>query len=114
MKKSDLKTGTILEFVGGELGMVLLGTKNGDIVSGSTWFPLEDYSDKEMFINIDHYASVKAVYQPRYNKDYLKKGVSIGRDFITVWKRTEPKEMTLADIEAELGYPVKIIGGQYE
>ena len=29
-----------------------------------------------------------------------------------IWERKEPKEMTLADIERELGYPVKIVSAE--
>lgn len=31
-----------------------------------------------------------------------------------IWERKEPKAMTLADIERELGYPVKIVSPEYE
>lgn len=29
-----------------------------------------------------------------------------------VWKREEPKEMTLEEVEKELGYPIKIVKGE--
>ena len=114
MKKSDLKTGMIIEFMNGVLGMVLLGTENGDIVSGGTWFPLSDHSDEMLFVYIDYETSIKAVYQPTNNMDYLNKGVSLSYFHTTLWERKEPKKMTLADIETELGYPIKIVGGQHE
>ena len=37
-------------------------------------------------------------------KDMLKR-----RNLTLIWERKERKEMTLADIERELGYPIKIV-----
>ena len=37
----------------------------------------------------------------------------LNRDYSTekpIWKREEPKEMTIAEIEEALGYPIKVIG----
>lgn len=46
MKKSELKTGMIIQNVDGCYGKVLLNTVNGDIIGGAngakmTWFPME-------------------------------------------------------------------------
>lgn len=109
MTKEKLKTGMILEFMGGEIAMVLLDTKNGDIVSGDTWFPLKDYTNSEMFENKANSTSVKRVCQPESNADFLyEKSLNI-RDREIVWERNSKKEMTIAEIEKELGYQIEIV-----
>jgi hypothetical protein len=52
MKKSDLKTGMVIETSKGERSLVLLGTTAGDIIAGcgnirnkATWFPFESLTD---------------------------------------------------------------------
>ena len=110
MKKSDLKTGMILKFSNGELGMVLLGTADGDIISGETWFPLENHTDEELFGHSDIYGLVVTVYQPKAPRDYLSGGIELNNEYRVLWER--PKEMTIKQIEEELGYPVKIVGMQ--
>ena len=46
MKRSELKSGMVVKTRGGDLGIVLLGTSNGDIIGGcgkdnATWKPLD-------------------------------------------------------------------------
>ena len=36
----------------------------------------------------------------------------VKRRLTLIWERKEPKEMTLEDIERELGYPVKIVSAE--
>lgn len=109
MTKDKLKTGMILEFMDGRIVMVLLGTQNGDIVSGDTWFPLKYYTNSEMFENKANSASVKRVYQPGSNADFLYgKSLNI-RDAEIIWERNFKKEMTLSEICKELGRKIKII-----
>ena len=91
MTMADLKTGMILEFINGKLAMVLLGTENGDIVSGQTWFPLSNMSGKNLFCDEYLGYGIKRVYQPICNRDYLDGGISKhGCDMI--WERKETKE----------------------
>lgn len=68
--KKDLKTGMILVQGNGQTGMVLLGTANGDIVSGSTWYPLTSI-DEDLTKHYGREYDIVEVWQPRYNNDYL-------------------------------------------
>lgn len=92
--RKDLKTGMILELPDGDLAMVLLGTANGDIASGQTWFPLSSVGD---CLNDQKYtAKVAKVYQPRANMDYLFKGVSL-RNADLIWEYEKRSVVTVGD-----------------
>lgn len=88
--KSDLKTGMVIEQRNGDKAMVLLGTANGDIVSGQTWYSLT--SLKEDLTN--QYSrgcyDIVKVYQPRSNLDYLGLD-SIWDQYNVIWEREVPK-----------------------
>jgi hypothetical protein len=98
--KADLKTGMIVEFKSGEKAIVLLGTDNGDIVCGDTWFPLSDYSDDVLF-GSDRTVSISKVFRPTANKYFslleFKKD-SHWTNYTKVW---EYKVKTQAEIELE-------------
>lgn len=66
LSKEDLKTGMIVVIKGGEVGTVLLGTANGDIVAGDTWFPLDSHTRR----------TITHVYQPLANCNYISAYVS--------------------------------------
>ena len=114
-KKSDLKTGMWVENRNGILAMVLLGTKNGDIISGQTWCPLAEYRENllrnDISIKTDY--DIVKVYQPKSNSDYLgyidmNKEVFNTSRWILLWDRNqELKEITelkksISDIEKDL------------
>lgn len=71
MKKEDLKTGDLIVTKNGKYVRVYLGTEGGDIVSGETWFPLEDYSNERLF---EHLGKI-----PAYQEDSC---------FVAVWRPT--------------------------
>ena len=110
MENEDLKTGMILETGKGTFVMVLKGTENGDIVSGDTWQPI--YKNTNVIEDL----KVMRIYQPIHNASYLgtERGFSKRRDlrkdidYKIIWERKE-KEMTIAEIEKELGYSIKVI-----
>lgn len=121
MKNEELKTGMILITEKDEYVMVLKDTDNGDIVSGDTWQPI--YEDREIVEDL----KVKKIYQPLNNSAYLSKNSDfINRDireihnandsifpyfddYKLIWEREHKKEMTISEIEKELGYSIKII-----
>jgi len=51
MKRSELKSGMLIQNLDGKIGMVLLGTSHGDIIAGQngskgeTWFPLANIAN---------------------------------------------------------------------
>lgn len=115
MKNEDLKTGMILECRNGDLVMVLKDTANGDIVSGDNWQPIP------INRNIIKDLNVTKIYQPQNNKSYLAtdsgfeqrnistKPTFLGlKDYEVIWSE-DTKEMTVSQIEKELGYPIRII-----
>lgn len=115
MKNEDLKTGMILECKSGDLAMVLKGTEKGDIVSGDTWQPI--YSNSSIVKDLN----VVKIYQPKNNSSFLGKNSGFEQrkintkenalgfaDYEVIWSK-DKKEMTIAQIEKELGYPIRII-----
>ena len=90
MKKSDLKTGMILEFADGERAMVYLGTETGDVVSGDTWYPLNDGVNEDLKATESIYSDVVKVLQPVGNSGYKDDLHSTKHKVI--WER--PKEVT--------------------
>ncbi len=95
--KKDLKTGMILVFNNGEYATVLLGTANGDIVTGDSWFPLKDYEDGQLF----NAKGVRKVLQPKSNRYFnlvLAKEGPHWTEYEVVW---EYKEKSASQIELE-------------
>ena len=90
MKKSDLKTGMILELASGERAMVYLGTETGDVVSGDTWYPLHEGVDEDLKATSDTYSDVVKVLQPLGDIGYKYDLHSINHK--VVWER--PEEIT--------------------
>lgn len=118
MKNEELKTGMILITEKDEYVMVLKDTDNGDIVSGDTWQPI--YKNRDIVEEL----KVKKIYQPSNNEAYLSKNSdfikrnirkiynansSIFSHYKLIWERGKKKEMTISEIEKELGYSIKII-----
>lgn len=99
MTKADLKDGMVCERRDGELMLWI----NGALRGINDWdTPGESLKNE---FGIDENDIVK-IYVTNGNtlKDMLKR-----RNLTLIWERKERKEMTLADIERELGYPVKIV-----
>lgn len=113
--KADLKTGMIIEFINGELGQVLLGTLNGDIVTGETWFPLATRNNTELF-ELKDPESVKTVYSPKNNKFLCLKQAKINNlshyEYTVVWKREEKsaEQIEIEKIQAEMEQLNKRLG----
>lgn len=107
--KQDLKTGMVVELRNGKYGMVLLGTGNGDIISGTAWFSIDEF-DENLNSTMDY--DVIKIYQPTSNRDFLYDGEINIDEANLIWERKEepqPKEMTVEKIEKELGYNIKIV-----
>lgn len=96
--KKDLRTGMLVETRNGDIAMVLLGTANGDIISGGTWADLEEYSDDLLRPSFEEEGDITKVYQPIYNSDYLEYGISKELANL-IWER--PVEKTKEQIERE-------------
>lgn len=115
--KSDLKTGMIIETRKGDKLLVLLDCSYGYkkmslssdiIVDGHTekWNRLGDYDDS-LKSYTDSKLDIMKVYQ--VNHPY---SVHTFDDLILIWERQEPQEMTVEEIEKELGYQIKIVSSK--
>jgi hypothetical protein len=102
MKKSDLKTGMWIENRLGKKALVLLNTKNGDIVSGpEVWGQLDNYKDDLINYCGKNFDIVK-VYQPKNNFSFYN-----FESYELVWERKEePITVTLEEIAKWKGVDV--------
>lgn len=110
MKKSDLKTGMRVRFKNGRIYIVIrdydtasYGHQDVLFVNNVGFMVGSDYRE-DLLYRDDNY-SVSEVYSSPVDSYFL----DIERKGRLLWERQEPKEMTLEEIEAELGYPVRVI-----
>ena len=113
MTKEDLKAGMVVTYRNGRKRMVfkdcysLNVTYEAIAVGDEAWLSLQFFNDnltskttKELDI-----VQVEAVNSPFYLWSKYDP-----KNYTTIWEREVPKEMTVAEIEATLGYRVKIVG----
>lgn len=118
MTKNELKTGMVVTLRNGDKLRVFRDyasdwtqDENESVCMVSTvcandWWKLSAYTD-DMKYEDDETCDIMEVYRPYHPYDFL-------RDFDEsrynlIWKREDPKEMTMAEIEAALGYKIKIV-----
>lgn len=111
MKKSELQTGMWVKLRKGSLGMVLLNTKNGDIISGQTWMPLKNFNDDLISDSRSDYDVIE-VYQPEHNCNYIeeyKEDIYMLTDKKLIWIRDDKSdiEIQLESIISNLQYRLK-------
>lgn len=121
MKKSDLKTGMVVETRNGEKYLVMYSPDFGKRVFISFdggFLDLKDYLEDLTFrqpkyirkFNSHDFDIVKiytlgeTLFDILYDKNRLQ--------YKTIWQREEIKEMTIDEIEKELGYRIKIVGDE--
>lgn len=110
--KNDLRTGMIVERRDSEKFVILLNCYSGalseDIMvneRAKNWDWLSSYDDNLKYYSDDSEFDIMKVYQA--NHPY---GIHTFDNLILIWEREEePKEMTVKEIEKELGYPIKIV-----
>lgn len=104
MKKSDLKTGMVVECRNGKKYMYLdVDELDGAFVNQTgfeLWFSENLTNACNECSNIVKIYKANAVYQLSQK---------CWDEMPLIWERKEPREMTLAEIEKELGYPVEIV-----
>ena len=101
MKKSDLKSGMIIEGKNGEKGIVLLNTSNGDVIGGAgggknkTWCGLYNYREDLTYGGLEDDTIVK-VYDVDSN---MNLGSFDECNLKLIWTRpVEPIELTMEQI----------------
>ena len=116
MKKSDLKTGMIVELSDGEKRLVIANTLLG-LKAGSGGIAMRYINDDLTLDSILHGDIVKVYSEPQDGRaDYIGSDISwfIKNDCTKysrcIWEREEPKDITVAEIEEILGYKIKIVG----
>jgi len=112
MKKKDLKTGMIVRTNEGELRVMLAGTaigvgKSGGIINDRINSDLTvDCGDRD----ITHvYSEPQKATDLSGNFEFWLKDDNILKHCELLWERQPPQEMTLEEVNKELGYKVKII-----
>ena len=120
MKKSELKTGYVVRLRNGNDYVVYRGVSimyNGNhytdvlvrvVGDESSWFSLTDFGDDLLCNEFSEWDIVKVFnITHAYTLQNVKYNSNLDNDLL--WSRVEPKEMTLAEIEMALGYPIKIV-----
>jgi len=117
MKKSDLKTGMIVEMSDG-YHRIVLGNSLMGISDCSGGIPLSSVNDD---LTLNYGEEIVKVYDElnANKKDYIGAGagwferakiVNILKYTTCIWEREEPKDITVAEIEEILGYKIKVVG----
>lgn len=109
MKFSELDSGMVVEIRGGDRYLVLRNN-DGNVclmnVNGSTSLSAWGSSrvfEESMRAPIDSNYDIMKVFHAVSEFDDVKETTAC------LWERREEKEMTLAEVSAALGYPVKIV-----
>lgn len=114
MKKSDLKTGHIVESrASGSKSLVVINNcygEDGMIHSKDSWSPFTSYDDdlRWTFCGRDKDLDIVKVYEPRLPTNYLDQS-----ELKLVWcreKEDKEIEVTMKQINKKFGCKVKIVG----
>lgn len=102
--KKDLKSGMVVELRNGskrliiecDEGLICVEISNADFVS---------QYNKDLTHSVHKHLDIQKVFDyPTISINYM-----IGKNKKPIWERKAPKEMTIKEIEKELGYPIKIV-----
>jgi len=110
MKKSDLKTGMLVEDSKGQFGLVLIGTSGGDVIVGDgkcetrTWFPLKELNDDLTHKNsyIDSVVKVWGFSNNMHGANFSTEGRFL------LWERTSKLKLN-DSYEAEVDLINKVV-----
>ena len=111
MKKSDLKSGMTVKIRKGERYLVI---KNYEtklygvcdvLVNKNSFLTLNDYNEDLILKDKNDFQfDIMEVYKPVYDSHIFD-----FEEHELIWEREEAKEMTLEEIEKELGYKIEIV-----
>lgn len=109
MKKSDLKAGYLVRYRNEDLRMVIpVETRHRFAFVGEygDWMGYEDY-DESLICNRCKEFDIVEVYGL---SEYIPSALTTKTDTRKLlWQRNNKKEMTISEIEKELGYTIKIV-----
>ena len=103
--KADLKDGMAVEYRSGDRRLFICDT----FISNDNYNPLENYDDSLLSKGCSDF-DIMNVYKIKQISS-LDCIFRIG-NLELLWEHKEVKEMTLEEIEKELGYKIKVIGGK--
>ena len=105
MTKKDLESGMVVETRGGDRHLVIKksGVINFMSLDGKTFFDEEDIEDDMTFPEWCDYCNIMKVFAGGTTLNDCRETTDL------IWERKESKEMTVAEIEKALGYPVKVV-----
>jgi hypothetical protein len=108
--KDDLKPGMWAKTRNANLYFVTYeyGENRLIFTSINKWDKISNYSF-ELLNNDTNALDIVEVFKPLISQYPLD-----AANLVLIWKREEPKKMTVAEIEAALGYPVEIVSGEGE
>lgn len=111
MKKSDLKTGMFVKFRNCTTGIVNLNVAGGELVTVDRGTVSLDSFKEDLTHNFMQIYDIIKIYDcPK--ESVLKYGGRLPFAYELIWQRKEIKEMTVKEIEKELGYKIKIVGDE--
>lgn len=105
MTKKDLESGMVVETRDGDRYLVIekSGVINFMNLDGKTYFDEKNMKDDMTFPEWCDHCDIMKVFPGDITLDGCRETTDL------IWERKEPKEMTVAEIEAALGYPVKVV-----
>lgn len=109
MNKSDLKVGYLVRYRNGSLRMVMPVEECDFVFVGEdgSWMGCEDYDEQLTCNNFEELDVVEIYGFSKHANNPLKTETS---DRKLLWERQDDKkEMTIQEIEKELGYSIKIV-----
>lgn len=116
--KSMLKTGMIVVLRNGDEYIVLKDFYDLDdvIACKNGWSFMSDYDNDICMKNKLSHLDIVEIKKPISGGASIRFWLANGDDslFKTIWKREEPKEMTVSEIEKELGYKIKVVADKEE
>lgn len=120
MTKSELKTGMVVTYRDGRKAMVFkdcadnnfptLFKKEANVLISeeATWLDLHYINEDLLYSNRDSDSLDIIMVEAAINPFILWRPYN-PNDYTVIWKRNPPKKMTVAEIEAVLGYRVEIV-----
>ena len=114
MRKSDLRSGMIVEKRKGGRGIVFLGTSYGNIIGGlggvyngegTTWMPLDSLNEDLTYPSAPESDIVK-IYQPTCNMHY---GTLNLAQCNLIWERKDIIELSFEEIAEKLGIDPELL-----
>lgn len=107
---SEIKEGMLLKLSGykGEDFALVVSTGSGLAYTGEKYFGYMTNINSDFVRCNSHNVKIEAIYDIK-RETWFKDSYFTPVSRVLLWERKEPKEMTVAEIEKALGYPVKIV-----